>query len=343
MPKNIAVAVLNWNGLDLLQRFLPKLCEDSASQAKVYLIDNNSTDESITWTKSECREVEIIALDENHGYAGGYNRALDQIEEEIVVLVNSDIESTPNWLEPLAKRFDEEPNLGALQPKILDLKDRKKFEYAGAAGGYMDELGYPFCRGRIFENLEEDESQYDSYRECFWATGACLAVRREAFLQVNGLYERLFAHMEEIDLCWKMQLNGWKVAVEPASSVYHLGGATLKTASPRKTFLNFRNNLIILFLNLPSFEGFGKILVRLVLDGIAGLRFLSQGKISHLIAILRAHFAFYGLFNDLSRERLKRNQRSFKETKGVYQKSILIEYFLKENKKFSDLSSDYLS
>jgi len=337
MPDKIAVAVLNWNGLSLLQRFLDKLVQDSSPLGKVYLIDNASSDESIAWTKEHIPSVEIIELDANFGYAGGYNKGLDQIEEEIVVLINSDIESTPQWLQPIAKRFDEDPRLGALQPKILDLKDRSKFEYAGAAGGYMDHLGYAFCRGRLFEDLEEDHGQYDDYQECFWATGACLAVRKSAFNEVRGLYATLFAHMEEIDLCWKMQLNNWKIAVEPGSTVYHLGGATLETASPKKTYLNFRNNLIILFLNLPSFEAMRVIFSRLVLDGIAGLRFLSQGKLKFLFAILQAHFAFYGMFNQLYRERIKRKQKSFKALKGVYPKSIIWSYFAKGHKKFSDL------
>lgn len=337
MPKGIAVAVLNWNGLSLLQRFIGKLVQDSQPLGQVYIIDNDSSDESMAWVKANHPTVKLIQLDANYGYAGGYNRGLEQIEEELVVLINSDIESSPNWLEPIAKRFNADPSLGALQPKILDLKDRSKFEYAGAAGGYMDHLGYAFCRGRLFEDLEEDQGQYEDYQECFWATGACLAVRRSAFNEVGGLYDTLFAHMEEIDLCWKMQLNDWKVAVEPASVVYHLGGATLESASPQKTYLNFRNNLIILFLNLPPLESMRIILSRLVLDGIAGIRFLSQGKIKFLWAILKAHFAFYGLFNKLYRERIKRKQKSLKGTKGVYHRALIFDYFLKGKKKFSDL------
>lgn len=337
MPNRIAVAVLNWNGLSLLQRFLEKLVLDSSPIGKVYLIDNASSDDSIAWTKENIPSVEIIKLEANFGYAGGYNKGLAQIEEEIVVLINSDIESTPNWLKPIARSFEKDQQIGALQPKILDLKDRRKFEYAGAAGGYMDHLGYAFCRGRLFEDLEEDQGQYDDFQECFWATGACLAVRKAAFNEVNGLYATLFAHMEEIDLCWKMQLSDWKVAVEPASIVYHLGGATLETASPQKTFLNFRNNLIILFLNLPPFEAMRVIFSRLILDGIAGLRFLSQGKFKFLFAILKAHFAFYGMFNKLYRERIQRKQKSMKYLKGVYQRSIIVDYFLKGRKRFSDL------
>lgn len=337
MPDTIAVAVLNWNGQSLLARYLPKLVADSKGLGKVYLIDNASSDNSISWTQEKLPEVEILKLDDNYGYAGGYNKAIAQLEEDLVVLINSDIESTPNWLEPIAARFATEPKLGALQPKILDLKDRSKFEYAGASGGYMDRLGYAFCRGRLFDDLESDEGQYNDYQECFWATGACLAVRKSAYNEVRGLYATLFAHMEEIDLCWKMQIQGWKVAVEPASVVYHLGGATLEAASPKKTYLNFRNNLIILFLNLPHLESMRIIFSRLLLDGLAGLRLLSQAKLSHVWAIIRAHFAFYGMFTELYRERIKRKQEPFKKMKGLYPKSIIWAYFAQKKRKFSDL------
>jgi len=337
MPDTIAVAVLNWNGQSLLKRYLPKLVADSKGLGKVYLVDNASSDNSISWTQEKLPEVEILKLEDNYGYAGGYNKAIAQLEEDLVVLINSDIESTPNWLEPIAARFNAEPKLGALQPKILDLKDRSKFEYAGASGGYMDRLGYAFCRGRLFEDLETDQGQYNDYQECFWATGACLAVRKAAYNEVRGLYATLFAHMEEIDLCWKMQIQGWKVAVEPASVVYHLGGATLEAASPKKTYLNFRNNLIILFLNLPHLESMRIIFSRLLLDGLAGLRLLMQGKLSHVWAIVRAHFAFYGMFTELYRERVKRKQEPFKNMKGLYSKSIIWAYFAQKKRKFSDL------
>lgn len=343
MPKPIALAVLNWNGLELLKAYLGKLVEDSAELGKVYLVDNGSTDESLKWTRENLPEVSIIALENNGGYAGGYNQALKQLEEEIVILINSDIETSPHWLEPIAAAFEAKPKLGALQPKILDLKDRSKFEYAGASGGYMDHLGYAFCRGRLFDELEPDSGQYDSYQACFWATGACLAVRKSAFDEAKGLYAPLFAHMEEIDLCWKMQTLGWEVAVEPKSVVFHLGGATLKTASPQKTYLNFRNNLIIIFLNLPHFEAMRIILVRLVLDGLAGLRLLAQAKLSHTIAIVRAHFAFYGMFNKLYAERKRRKQLSFKETKGVYHRALILDYFARGKKKFDALKAEDFS
>ncbi|PTM03622.1 MAG: dTDP-Rha--alpha-D-GlcNAc-pyrophosphate polyprenol alpha-3-L-rhamnosyltransferase [Bacteroidetes bacterium] len=333
----IAVAILNWNGKKLLERFLANVLEHSSPLAKVYLIDNNSSDDSIAYTKAEFPAVEIISLADNYGYAGGYNKGLKHIEEEIVILLNSDVEVSPNWLEPLYSRFTADATLAALQPKIKDLKSPQHFEYAGAAGGYIDILGYPFCRGRIFDHLEKDQQQYNNYQEVFWATGACLAVRKSAFEQVGKLYETLFAHMEEIDLCWRLQLAGFKVAVEPASEVYHLGGATLESYSPQKTYLNFRNSLIILFLNLPHSHAIPTILARLVLDGVSAIRFLLSGKPKLLFAILRAHFAFYGMFNALFLEKRKRKSAPLKSLKGVYPKSIVAAFYLRKRKTYNDL------
>jgi GT2 family glycosyltransferase len=338
MPNTpIAVAILNWNGRKLLERFLANVLENSTPLAHVYLIDNNSNDDSIEYTRSNFPAVTIITLEDNYGYAGGYNKGLKFISEEFVVLLNSDVEVSANWLEPLYIRFTADASLAALQPKIKDLKSPEHFEYAGAAGGYIDILGYPFCRGRVFDNLEEDRHQYNNYQEVFWATGACLAVRKSAFEQVGELYEVLFAHMEEIDLCWRMQLAGFKVAVEPASEVYHLGGATLETYSPQKTFLNFRNSLIILFLNLPHRHAIPTILARLLLDGLAAIQFLVSGKPKLLVAILRAHFAFYGMFNQLFLEKRKRKSAGLKSLTGVYPKSIVASYYLRRQKTFKDL------
>jgi len=334
----IAVAILNWNGKKLLERFLANVVGNSEPMAKVYLIDNHSSDDSVDYTRANFPSVEIISLANNYGYAGGYNKGLKHIEEEFVILLNSDVEVSPNWIEPLYNRFTADATLAALQPKIRDLKSPQHFEYAGAAGGYIDILGYPFCRGRIFDNLEEDKQQYDDYHEVFWATGACLAVRKSAFEQVGKLYETLFAHMEEIDLCWRLQLAGFKVAVEPASEVFHLGGATLDTYSPQKTFLNFRNSLIILFLNLPHSQAILSILARLVLDAVAAVQFLVTGKPKLLFAILRAHFAFYGMFNELFIEKRNRKSASLKSLKGVYPKSIVAAFYLRKQKTFKDLN-----
>jgi GT2 family glycosyltransferase len=336
MPKpSLAVALLNWNGLELLKRFMPSVTQHSAG-ATLYVIDNASADASREFLSTHYPQVEQINLPKNLGYAGGYNQGLKQIKEDLVVLLNSDVEVSPNWLAPLWERFSTDAQLGALQPKILDLKNPQKFEYAGAAGGFMDSLGYPFCRGRIFSHLEKDEGQYDTYRQVFWATGACLAVRKTAYQKAGGLNTLLFAHMEEIDLCWRMQIKGYRVAVEPASVVHHLGGGTLQV-SPKKTFLNFRNSLIITFLNLPHGEALLKILTRLLLDAVAGIKFLAEGKPKHTWAIVRAHFSFYAKFNVLFGQKINLEQRPLHSLNGVYKSSVVKAFYLKNQKKFSQL------
>lgn len=333
----IAVAILNWNGADLLRRFLPSVIEHSRHIAEVYVIDNASSDNSLEVLKSEFPEVKIVVLPENYGYAGGYNKGLEHIPEQYAVLLNSDVEVTPNWLEPQLAHFEKNPKLAALQPKIKDLNRQSHFEYAGACGGFIDTLGYPFCRGRIFEKLEEDTSQYDTYQKVFWATGACLMVDQNKFKEVEGLNESLFAHMEEIDLCWRLQLKGYEIGCEPAATVYHLGGGTLNKLSPRKTYLNFRNSLMIMFLNLPSSEAFLKIMARLVLDGVAGIKFLFEGKFAHIGAILKAHFHFYARFNDLARKKIGHETKSLNKLEGVYKKSVVQAFYLSGKKRFSEL------
>ncbi|HAD97109.1 MAG TPA: dTDP-Rha--alpha-D-GlcNAc-pyrophosphate polyprenol alpha-3-L-rhamnosyltransferase [Cryomorphaceae bacterium] len=337
MPKTTAVAILNWNGAHLLQRFLPSVIKYSPDTAEIYVIDNASSDASLEILAKEFPSVKLIRNAGNYGYAQGYNEGLNSIPEEFVVLLNSDVEVTENWLTPLINHLEKQPNLGAIQPKIRDLKQPDHFEYAGASGGWVDTLGYPFCRGRIFDSLEKDQGQYDTYQEVFWASGACLAVRKEAFRKAGKLDESFFAHMEEIDLCWRMHLNGYKVACEPTSVVYHLGGATLNKLSPQKTYLNFRNSLIMLYLNLPGFEGFSKILQRLVLDGVAGIKFMLEGKFPHVWSILRAHFSFYSRFNALSRKRINRPARPLKDLPGVYKHSVVKAFYLGGKKRFGDL------
>ena len=335
--KNIAVVILNWNGASLLQRFLPGVIQHSQKLAKVYVIDNYSQDDSLDMLERDFPEVEVIVLPANYGYAGGYNKGLLKVSEKYAVLLNSDVEVSENWLTPLLTHFEKNPLLGALQPKIKDLKAREKFEYAGAAGGFMDAYGYPFCRGRIFDELEKDEGQYNSYQKVFWASGACLMVDQEKYKQAGGLDESLFAHMEEIDLCWRMQLRGFEVGCEPASQVFHMGGATLNKISPQKTYLNFRNSLIILFLNLPSGEAFSKIMIRLVLDGVAGVKFLLEGKFSHTWAILKAHFHFYARFTALARKKIGQPVKPLNSLNGVYTGSIVQDFYLKKKKRFSQL------
>lgn len=335
--KKIAVAILNWNGQELLKQFLPSVMEHSQDLAKVYVIDNNSVDESREILEREFSAVKVIELPANYGYAGGYNKGLDYIEEPYVVLLNSDVEVTAGWLSPLLQRFESNSHLAALQPKIKDFKNKEYFEYAGAAGGYIDNLGYPFCRGRIFAELEKDTGQYDTYQKVFWASGACLMVDRQKYREAGGLDESLFAHMEEIDLCWRMQLRGFEVGCEPASEVFHLGGGTLNKISPQKTYLNFRNSLIIMFLNLPSGEAFAKIMARLLLDGVAGIKFILEGKFSHTAAILKAHFHFYSRFNALARKKIGQPVKSLKHLEGVYKGSVVKAFYLGKKKTFKDL------
>ena len=337
MKQKIAVAILNWNGKDLLEKYLPSVIEHSKKH-NVYVIDNDSSDDSVAYIESEFPQINIIQTGKNLGYAGGYNTGLKWIKEEYAVLINSDVRTTPDWLEPVVKHFNLYPNCGALQPKILWDRQTDKFEYAGASGGFIDSLGYPFCRGRILHQLEIDSGQYNDAIEVFWATGACLAVRMQAFNVAGGLDPMLFAHMEEIDLCWRMQRAGYDIWVIPQSTIYHLGGATLNVDSPRKTYLNFRNNLIILVKNLPQFRAIGVVFIRLVLDGIAGLKFISEGKPKHALAILQAHFAFYARFTKIQSKRMSLTHLPMlrmKVLKGTYQGSMVWQFYVKGVKEFS--------
>jgi GT2 family glycosyltransferase len=339
--KEIAVAVLNWNGQKLLEEFLPSVVQHSAN-AEVFVVDNNSSDGSISYLTSNFPSVKIIQTNSNLGYAGGYNFALAEIKNPFIVLLNSDIETTENWLDAPLKLLKEDERIGACQPKIKAYKDKESFEYAGAAGGFIDYLGYPFCRGRLFETLEKDNGQYEDSREIFWASGACLFVNRKAFFDAGELDETFFAHMEEIDLCWRMKNNGYKIFYTSDSTVYHLGGGTLNSQSTQKTFLNFRNNLYLLFKNLPATSLFPILFSRLILDGVAALKFALDLKPKHSIAIVKAHFAFYVNFNRLAKER----RNYYYKLKGLkssqmYNNSIIIEHFLKGTKTFADLKGKF--
>ncbi len=331
--KKVAVAVLNWNGRDLLKRFIPDLIKYSP-EATIYVIDNASTDDSVTLLKTDFPSVKCIQLSSNLGYAGGYNLGLKQINEEILVLLNSDVAVTPNWLQAFLNRFDENERIGILQPKIKDLKNPTYFEYAGAAGGYIDLLGYPFCKGRIFNTLEKDEGQYNSNYPIFWASGACLVVRNDLFKRLGGFDEDYFAHQEEIDFCWRAQLQGFLVEYCYQSEVYHLGGATLASANPKKTFLNFRNSLYNLLKNQSLQHALITIFIRMLLDGLAGFQFLIQGKLNHFKAILRAHFSFYKNFNHINKKR-----KNISHTHQVKPSnfSIVFKYYLQKKHKFNQL------
>ncbi len=317
----IAVVILNWNGKQLLKQFLPSVRLYS-NEADVYVIDNASSDDSITFLQQNYPEIKIIRLDKNYGFAGGYNRGLAQIDADVYALVNSDLEVTSGWLQPVLKEFEKQSATAVIQPKIKDIKNRKKFEYAGAAGGFLDLFGYPYCDGRLLLEVEEDKGQYEHPKEIFWASGACMFIRRPVFEQLEGFDESFFAHQEEIDLCWRAQHKGYTVKYIPQSEVYHLGGASLHSQNPFKTYLNFRNNLMMLLKNLPVSMIFPVIFTRLLLDGLAGLFFLGQGKPRHLLAVIRAHFGFYGQIPALLRKRPERPVKEYYNTFSIFLKKL---------------------
>ena len=332
---NTAVVILNWNGIEWLKKFLPIII-DKSNIANIYLADNASDDSSVEFVKNTFPAVNIIQNLYNVGFAKGYNQALSKLTEKYFVLINSDIEVTNNWIEPIINLMEDDDLISACQPKILDYNYKEKFEYAGASGGFLDNLGYPFCRGRIFDTLEHDSNQYNDISEVFWATGACLFVRSKHFKEVNGFDNDFFAHQEEIDLCWRLKNKGYKVMVNPQSIVYHVGGGTLDSSSPFKTYLNFRNNLYMLFKNLPVTDLIKTIFLRLILDGIAGLKFITKKRgLSHVLAILRAHFVFYLNLPRLISKRQKINQCS--NLRGKYNWSILYRYYFKDQKTYSEL------
>lgn len=335
----VAVVILNWNGRSFLEKFLPVVIQYS-SGAEIIVADNQSSDDSVQFLKSNFPEVTVIINPGNEGFSKGYNTALRQVNAEYYVLLNSDVEVTENWLEPIIELLDNNQKIAACQPKILDYNHRSKFEYAGAAGGFIDKYGYPFCRGRIFNELEEDKGQYDSAKEVFWATGACMFVRSEAFWKVEGFDDDYFAHMEEIDVCWRMKNIGYQIYVEPKSKVYHVGGGTLNKLSPKKTFLNFRNNLITLTKNAASQFLFFKIFYRMILDGVAAFKFLFEGNGSHFIAVIKAHFSFYAhLPSTIKKRKTMRNMPGFVDsTTGVYEKNVVYLHFIKGVKYYSELN-----
>ncbi|MFS4469062.1 glycosyltransferase family 2 protein [Maribacter sp. 2210JD10-5] len=331
----IAVVILNWNGEILLERFLPSVLKYS-STADIYVADNASTDESVLFLKKNYPQVKIIQNIANGGFAKGYNDALEYVDADVFCLLNSDVEVTENWLVPIEALFQENPEVAIVQPKILDLLKKDHFEYAGAAGGFIDQFGYPFCRGRIFQSLERDNGQYNDITEIFWATGACMFVRSTAFKELNGFDADYFAHQEEVDFCWRAKNHGYKVYYNGTSKVYHLGGSTLSNMNPKKTYLNFRNSLFSITKNLPFKKAFAIIFVRLVLDGIAALRFIFQFRFKHCFAILRAHLSFYRQFPKMYK---KREKTKFL-LKYYTAKSIVWSYFVNGIKNFNILVKD---
>jgi GT2 family glycosyltransferase len=329
--KKIAVVILNWNGVQLLEQFLPSVVKYSP-EATVYVADNASTDESIAFIKNNYPTIKIVQNKTNQGFAGGYNESLQHVDAEIFALVNSDIEVTENWLKPILQTFESEPETAIIQPKILDYKRKDYFEYAGAGGGFIDQFGYPFCRGRIFETLEKDNGQYNDNKEIFWASGACFFIRSAVYNELNGFDEDFFAHQEEIDLCWRATNRGYKIKYNSESTVYHVGGATLQQANPQKTFLNFRNSLLMLTKNLPQETLFQVLIIRMLLDGIAGIKFILGGQFTHCWAVIRAHFSFYRLFLRNYKKREKKQIEIYFKTK-----SIVYEYYVKNGIVFVDV------
>lgn len=334
----ISIIIVTWNGLHHLKQYLPSLFKTEFTDFEVIIADNASDDETLSWIKKNFPVCKIASLEKNFGYAGGNNRAAKIAEGDILLFLNNDVEVTPQWLEPVVKAFNE-PDTAVVQPKIRSVRNRDKFEYAGAGGGYIDWLGYPFCRGRIFDTVEDDQGQYNDRTSIFWASGAAFAIRKEVFNDLGGFDSDFEFHMEEIDLCWRTLKSGYNVLYEPESVVYHYGGGSMPENTPRKVFYNFRNSLLMLSKNLDSFMAL-KIFTRLTLDGLSGLKFLFEGKPENMIAVIRAHFSFYRLVGSSLRKRrnyLIRNQELTKR-KLIYPKLIPIKYFIGRKRTYNDLN-----
>ncbi|KFF12309.1 hypothetical protein IW15_12180 [Chryseobacterium soli] len=322
MPHKLAVAILNWNGKNWLEKFLPSVIQFS-QKTDIYVIDNLSTDDSIEFLKHNFPTVTIISNDKNYGFAGGYNEGLKKIDADYYCLLNSDVEVTENWIDPVLELFENNSEIVAVQPKILSYDNKKFFEFAGAGGGLIDNLGYPYCRGRVFDNLEEDKGQYDDETEIFWASGCCFFIRSKDFWEQKGFDARFFAHQEEIDLCWRLINTGKKIFYTGKSTVYHVGGGTLNKQSAQKTYLNIRNNLSMMLKNLPFAKLIWLIFFRLCLDGIAGIYFGFKHGFPHLWAVVRAHFGFYAQLPGTIRLRQTHQKASFYQSKWLIFKHFL--------------------
>ena len=338
MPNQLSVAVviLNWNGKKYLADFLPSVLASTYPSLKIYVADNGSTDDSVEFLRSHFPAVEILINPSNDGFATGYNKALSHISEDISILLNSDVEVTAGWIEPIISIFEQDDLLAAVQPKVLDYNHKDHFEYAGAAGGWIDRYGYPFSRGRLFDKLEKDEHQYDDTSRVFWASGAAMFIRTEIFKKMGGFDPYFFAHQEEIDLCWRMQLEGYHIMICPSSVVYHIGGGTLTKENPQKTYLNFRNNLIMLYKNLTGSELLWVILIRFFLDAISAWKSLVSGKSSYFFAVAKAHFGFFSWLLFYRSKSLYANHRIGK-IYGKYNGNIVLEHFLKGKSRFSEI------
>jgi len=331
----LAVVILNWNGKQLLEQFLPAMINHSQKVAKIYIADNASTDNSIEFIRSNYPQVKIIQNSNNGGYAKGYNESLRHIDADIYALVNSDIEVTEDWIQPIIEEFKISEKTAIIQPKILDFNNKTKFEYAGAAGGYLDFFGYPYCRGRVFNSLENDNNQYNDTTDIFWASGACFFIRSSVFHQLDGFDEQFFAHQEEIDLCWRAKNEDFNIKYIGTSTVFHIGGATLNEASPRKTFLNFRNSLFTATKNLPKRYLFLVIFSRLLLDAVAGIKFIIDLKPLHTWAIIKEHFSFYRFMPAMIK---KRQKTSYKSNEYYQCKSVVWQHFILGRRKFDQIN-----
>lgn len=335
----LSVVILNWNGKGMMEKYLPSVCRFSDREdVEVVVADNGSTDDSIAFLKDKFPSVRIVALDDNYGFADGYNRSLAQLEAEYFLMLNSDVEVTEDWLSPLLSFMDANPEVAACQPKILSLMEKSKFEHAGACGGYMDKYAFPFCRGRIFGNVESDEAQYDSVADLFWATGAALMIRSSDFISAGGLDGSFFAHMEEIDLCWRLRSRGRRIVCVPQSVVYHLGGGTLNVDNPRKTFLNFRNNLLMIYKNSPDKYLKRVLLARFFFDYVAALQYCLKGDFPNAKAICRARREFSKLRHDYDGKRAENiSAQTLQDIPEVLNRSVVVQSYLCGKKKFSDL------
>lgn len=331
----VAVVILNWNGKSFLEKFLPSVIACNPDYAHIFIADNGSTDTSEQFIRQHYPQISWLPLGKNNGYTGGYNLALKQIEASYYILLNSDIEVTPGWIDPVIALMDADERVAACQPRILSWHQRDHFEYAGAAGGFIDLYGYPFCRGRMFDTLEQDLGQYNDPIEIFWATGACMFVRADDFHRTGAFDQDFFAHMEEIDLCWRLKRRGKKIMICPDSIIYHVGGGTLPKNNPRKTFLNFRNNLLLLAKNLPAPLFYPLLAKRMLLDQVAAFKFLSNGSLKDFKAVYKALISAATLY------RIKRRQGReipYTPVEQVYGNSIVVEYFIRNKKKFSQLN-----
>jgi GT2 family glycosyltransferase len=334
---SVAIVILNWNGKNWLEKFLPFVFTTTYSNYKLIVADNASTDDSVEFLRTTYPQVELIIIEKNFGFAKGYNEALKKVSSDYYVLLNSDVEVTPGWLDPVVDLLEQDPSYAVCQPKVLAWRNKHLFEYAGAAGGWVDLFGYPFARGRIFDICEEDKGQFDNTEEVFWASGAAMVIRSKVFHELDGFDEYFFAHQEEIDLCWRVHLSGYKIFSCPQSIVYHVGGGTLPRGNSKKTFLNFRNNQILLAKNLPWSEKWWKIPYRILLDQVSALKGLLSGDTGYFLAIVEAHLAFINWIFFHKRKRFNGKRQKLKNLPGVYDGNIVWQHFAKGKKTFTDI------